>query len=394
MRALATLHREFEQSIPFMHASRRRALWRAVCGLLRGGRLWLTGLGRDLPGETSDKHRIKAVDRLLGNRELQQQVPALYRARAAALLARIPRPVLAVDWTGIDSPFYVLSAALCCQGRAVPVYSEVHHHRELATPYVHRRFLEALAAILPAGCRPIIVTDAGFYAKWFEEVRRHKWDYVGRVRGRAHVDVAGQWVSPKALYAQAAEGPQDFGRVTLSRSYGLWVRLVLSAAHKPKGRKRLTKRGASGQRTMDQRCRGQVTEPWLLATSLPGTAASVIGLYALRMQIEELFRDEKNHRHGWGLRDVRCRSAARIEVLLFIAALAFTLAQAVGRAAEELKLHHRFQANTVRDRRVLSWFLLGRLVLERAAEEVDAWRVAQAFVRVRGISRGLMPANA
>ncbi len=94
------------------------------------------------------------------------------------------------------------------------------------------------------------------------------------------------------------------------------------------------------------------------------------------------------------MRDVRCRSAARIEVLLFIAALAFTLAQAVGRAAEELELHHGFQANTVRHRRVLSWFLLGRFVLARAAEEVDAWRVAQAFVRVLAISGGLMPAGA
>ncbi len=394
MRALANLHRDFEQSIPFMHASRRKALWRAVCGLLRGGRLWLTGLGRDLPGNTSDKHRIKAADRLLGNRELQEQLPALYRARAAVLLARIPRPVLAVDWTGIDSPFWVLSAALCCQGRAVPIYSEVHHQRELATPHVHSRFLDVLATVLPAGCKPILVTDAGFYANWFAEVLRHKWDYVGRVRGRAHVDVAGRWVPPKALYAQAAEGPQDFGRVTLSRCYGLWVRLVLSAAPELKGRKRLTNRGSRRQTTTDHRCRGRATEPWLLATSLSGTAASVIGLYGLRMQIEELFRDEKNHRHGWALRDMRCRSTARIEVLLFIAALAFTLAQAVGRAAEELKLHHRFQANTVRDRRVLSWFLLGRLVLERAAEEVDAWRVAQAFARLRATASSLRPRDA
>ncbi len=94
------------------------------------------------------------------------------------------------------------------------------------------------------------------------------------------------------------------------------------------------------------------------------------------------------------MRDMRCRSTARIEVLLFIAALAFTLAQAVGRAAEELKLHPRFQANTVRDRRVLSWFLLGRLVLERAAEEVDAWRVAQAFARLRATASSLRPRDA
>jgi hypothetical protein len=92
--------------------------------LLRGGRLWLAGLGRALPGSTSDKHRIKAVDRLLGNKGLQDDLLALYRARVTWLLRRINRPVLIVDSTGIRWPHYALTVALCCRGRALPLYSE------------------------------------------------------------------------------------------------------------------------------------------------------------------------------------------------------------------------------------------------------------------------------
>jgi hypothetical protein len=45
-------------------------------------------------------------------------------------------------------------------------------------------------------------------------------------------------------------------------------------------------------------------------------------MYSMRMQIEETFRDLKRHRYGWSLEHVRCRTAARIDVLLLIAALA------------------------------------------------------------------------
>jgi hypothetical protein len=38
------------------------------------------------------------------------------------------------------------------------------------------------------------------------------------------------------------------------------------------------------------------------------SAKQVIALYALRMQIEETFRDTKNIRFGWSFRHARCKS--------------------------------------------------------------------------------------
>ena len=46
----------------------------------------------------------------------------------------------------------------------------------------HQAFLRQLQAVLPVGCRPIIVTDAGFRTPWFQQVEALGWDWVGRIR--------------------------------------------------------------------------------------------------------------------------------------------------------------------------------------------------------------------
>ena len=43
-------------------------------------------------------------------------------------------------------------------------------------------FLAHLRAVLPVGCAPILITDAGFRGPWFREVERYGWDWIGRVR--------------------------------------------------------------------------------------------------------------------------------------------------------------------------------------------------------------------
>src|SRR5262249_25699557 len=43
-------------------------------------------------------------------------------------------------------------------------------------------------------------------------------------------------------------------------------------------------------------------EPWFLITDLPGSAVALTELYARRMAVEELFRDDKSLRNGWALR--------------------------------------------------------------------------------------------
>jgi hypothetical protein len=68
MHAISLLQRWFERNVGFMRQRRRVSLLVAVAGLLRGGTLTLTHVGRALPGKGYTKHKIKRVDRLLGTR--------------------------------------------------------------------------------------------------------------------------------------------------------------------------------------------------------------------------------------------------------------------------------------------------------------------------------------
>lgn len=121
MRAVDILHNKLKESLSFMHSKRRDALWRMVDGLLVGQALWLTELGRSLPGACSIKHRVKAVDRFVGSPAIRSAFPMIYAALASFLLRFTKRPVLLVDWTGAESGFYVLSAKIAFSGRALSI---------------------------------------------------------------------------------------------------------------------------------------------------------------------------------------------------------------------------------------------------------------------------------
>ncbi|HEY0468833.1 MAG TPA: hypothetical protein VGC79_31785 [Polyangiaceae bacterium] len=174
------------------------ALWRGVEALIYGRRLWLTALGRDMRGPALEKHRIKAADRLLGNSAIHAALSKIYQALALWLLRRMRRPVLLVDWTGCGPGQFLLSVGVPFGGRSILLHAVVVGRKKLATRSVHEKFLKALAAILPARCRPVIVSDAGFFHHWFAQVTDLGWDYVGRVRGRYCVTVGGERCQSKS----------------------------------------------------------------------------------------------------------------------------------------------------------------------------------------------------
>jgi hypothetical protein len=361
MRAIKLLQKELDSSLGSVHRRRRNAVWRAVVGAIIGGKLSLTALGRSLPGRTSDKHRIKAANRLLGG-GVHSQIRLFYRALAKRLLKHNKNPVVAVDWSQLDTKHYRLSAQLCCDGRTLPLYDRVYGASKVGNPLVHREFLRALATIVPIEVRPIIVTDAGFRSPWFDAVMGLGWDFIGRIRNTTKVYTEHGWIAVKCLHELAGHHSRDLGRLHMRRGMPREYRLLLSASPKLKGRKRVTRKGVAGRNTQDRKRSSGAREPWLLATSLSSGPNAIVRTYGLRMQIEQSFRDAKNHRNGWSLRHAQSRSTQRLEVLLLIAALALVVVQMVGRAAASCDLQKRFQANTA-TRRVLSFFVLGRYVL-------------------------------
>ena len=51
------------------------------------------------------------------------------------------------------------------------LYEEVHPLAQMASRAVHKRFVVRFCAMLPPGCRPIVITDAGFRSPWFQLVQ-------------------------------------------------------------------------------------------------------------------------------------------------------------------------------------------------------------------------------
>jgi hypothetical protein len=385
MRAMTILQSRLRDGAEILHAKQWTALWRGIAGLLEGGQLWLTALGRSLPGATDDKHRIKAADRLLGSPAIQAAIGRLSGVLAGFLLRKIRRPIILVDWTGGgSSAFYILSAKLCFRGRALSIYSHTYPVKRKCSPKAEREFLAELVEVIPRRCSPIIVTDAGFMFEWFEGVRAVGWDYVGRLRNGSFVLYRGRWVTFEELHALAGARAKSLGTCKVRQTDPCEHRLVLSKKRKLKGRHRITFNGTKGQNTADRQRSEAAREPLLLATSLRDCSLAVVDIYRQRMQIEETFRDLKSHRYGWSLEDVRCRTSVRVDVLLLIAAFAAVALHVIGLAAQQMGIDRGMQANTERKRPVFSTFFLAKLTIRRGLHaHIHNSNLYEAFSRLR-----------
>ena len=362
----------------WVHAVRMRALMAAVAALIRCGSLSCAALGRALPGEP--KHGIKRIDRLLGNPKLWSEAPLFYSAIARTLLGSVQQPIILLDWTKAADEFNALVASLAMDGRSIPLYVEVHREEKCDSKRLHARYLKGLRSILPDGCRPVLILDAGFGSDFVREiVQTMGWNFVVRLRGTRLLQKEGSdsWLSCSEVYTTAKVKPQEIGRWFIAKtdtkhSY----RLILKRQPKRRSRRKKGSKKSSSELT-DRTYRKRAQDPWLLATSLDEPDAQhIVNLYSKRMQIEETFRDLKNHRFGWSLRHVRCASAERIAVLLLIASLAMVATLIVGRIAERTGRYRNYQSNTVTSRRVLSFFVLGALILQRGD---TSWLTLEEF---------------
>jgi hypothetical protein len=272
-----------------------------------------------------------------------------------------------VDWTGADPGFGVLSAALCFRGRALPLFQRTFPKNRKSSPRAEREFLEEMVRVLPANTKPILVTDAGFLFKWFDAVRSLGWDFIGRLRGKMSIRLGQTWLSLPDVHGLAGRKPRDLGQVLATRSVRLEHRIVLSPVPKSKGRRKFGRNGLPRRSTADRQRREAAREPWVLITSLSDRAHVVVEAYGMRMQLEETFRDFKSHRYGWSAEDIRSKNTRRIDVLLLLGAFAVAM-HVIGLAAAAKKLHHGFQANTLRSRPVFSTLLVGKLTIARGYE--------------------------
>lgn len=365
MQARQVSHKLIETACPRMHAARRQALNVVVLSAMTGGRLTVTDLGRSIRSQAKEKHCIKRADRLLSNRHLQGERFEVYAALARLLIGSALRPVVIVDWSDLDEAKtrFLLRASTPVGERAVTLYEEVHTLKTKEKPKTHQAFLKRLQAILPEGCRPIIVTDAGCRTPWFKQVEDYEWDWLGRIRHRHQLRLgeAQDWVACNSFYPRATATPQVLGSAHLTKSNPLECQLVLYKA-KPKGRSKMNRFGERSRSRHSEKNAARNREPWLLAPSLPPgskLAQRVVALYGTRMQIEEAFRDLKSSRFGLSLEYSGTRELERFQILLLIGSLALLVLWLLGKAAELTRQHRHYQVNTIRNRAVLSTLFIG-----------------------------------
>ena len=106
------------------------------------------------------------------------------------------------------------------------------------------------------------------------------------------------------------------------------------------------------------------------------------------MSIEEGFRDTKNERYGLALNFCGSECPKRIEILLMIGMLTQFALLIVGKVAYIKGYYKDFQANTIRTRRVLSYFFLGKELIGRKAYTISMKDLALAVGGLKAISAG------
>jgi len=284
-------------------------------GLLEHRRLGVTALAEGLPATTDLRHRIKRVDRFLGNQRLDLE--AMFAQLGSYWWTSRRRVLLALDWTDLPNRCTALVLSVVVGDRAAPI--AWHVVRKWRLRHSRNALEEGLLLLVESSWPPeverIVVADRGFgrteLARFLDA---HGWGYVLRVGPKVHVrDGKG--------YAGLYSGYPVDGRVRYRR--GAWYRAQRQAA-----RGDLVWTHQASQK-----------EPWYLLTNLldAQTPQQVVRCYGQRMRIEEMFRDGKNERWGFGLKETRLRRAERWDRLLLIWAWAMLLLVLIGQWARH---HH------------------------------------------------------
>jgi len=369
MQAKKMLHQMLNKNCPQIHNGRLTALVDGVESLIHGNTLTVTGLGRSSLRYISMKHSIKQSDRLIGNPHLYEERASIYQAVTQRLVGNNKRPLILIDWSDYtyDRSQLLLRAAVPVGGRALTLYEEVHPLNTYGNARIQKDFLKTLHSFLSTDCCPIIITDAGFVSPWFRAVQKLGWDYIGRIRRNIYYrdNALDDWTKCVTLHDKATSTPRYYGEVDIVR-YQPFNCFLYLYKQRSKGRHKKTQYGQKAQSRHSKKNAQRENTPWLLVSSLGQEntpAKQVIQLYRTRMQIEEGFRDIKNQRTGFALSDTRTRSPERLANLLLVGMLATLVVWFMGRLAEEQQLHYHYQANTVKQYRVLSLFYLGCLLV-------------------------------
>lgn len=400
MQQMRLLHKELTKELPFIHKTRLNCLMSVCTTAAHNNTLYLTGLGRKDPSKRKTSSNIEKVNRLLGNKHLQIERESFYQVMVSRLVPKLFRPWIHVDWSCINSTtnLYVLRASLSVTGRSIVLYEECHPKKKENNNVVHQQFLKKLKAVLPPCSMPVIVSDAGFRAPWFIAVRELGWDFVGRLRNKNRVCMAGTetWQLSSLFFEQATGKPSHLGHGLLTEKEQIPTHFVLyKGKSKQRHKRNLNKKISASSKSKRHAKAGK--EPWLLVTSLSQAQHNpnhIVNIYRQRMRIEENFRDTKCPHYGLGLKNSLTRTPERMAILLLIAAIATFAAWLAGIVTTYTGIASDFQAHSAKFTRSLSMVFLGREAIKKQlsislSQLMRAFRIVQKMVLETQLEQGL-----
>lgn len=358
-------------SCPGVHSTRLQAVLDVATGLQKSQNLSLTAIGRALSTSTTVKHRVKKVDRLLGNRHLYNELSTVYTGLSSYVFKYISHTQhipLIVDLCYMKDSHAVqmLSAEVALKGRSLPIYREVFEANHLKNRA--SKFIQNLSSCIPEDRDVVIIMDAGFGEDWFEAISAHGWHWLVRARGKKFIKLSNnhEWVDARALYKLGTARAKHFDKAYITKRSPRSCRVVIksqpSIKHVAKNRRKLPRNYNSGNGNYQR----SATEPWVLVTNLPAkySASDIVNAYKKRMQIEESFRDVKSHQFGLSARYIQSVSIYRWSIAMLLAAIVQIILWVIGIIGHHQGMQTYFQVNTVRNKKVFSYFYLGQLIVQ------------------------------
>nr|BAL43383.1 transposase [Photobacterium damselae subsp. damselae] len=204
----------------------------------------------------------------------------------------------------------------------------------------------------------------------YKSVEKLGWYWLSRVRGKVqYADLGAEnWKPISNLHDMSSSHSKTLGYKRLTKSNPISCQILLYKS-RSKGRKNQRSTRTHCHHPSPKIYSASAKEPWVLATNLPveiRTPKQLVNIYSKRMQIEETFRDLKSPAYGLGLRHSRTSSSERFDIMLLIALMLQLTCWLAGVHAQKQGWDKHFQANTVRNRNVLSTVRLGMEVLRHS----------------------------
>ncbi len=289
--------------LPRQHKAQREGLALLTATMLDVRSANLMDLAASLP-RAADRPdmRYQWISRLLGNALIEvDAVMAPYAREVLARLAADGRTVvLMIDQTRATERHQVVMVAARVGGRALPLAWRVKATEGAIGFPEQREALEAVAGLLPAGVRPVLMGDR-FYGgpdliAW---CRARGWGWRLRLKQDLLVFEAGG--GETSLGECFARGERLLSDVELTgKRVATHIAMVHEAGH---------------------------PEPWIIALSEAPTVHRAFD-YGLRWGIEAMFSDFKTR--GFGLEDSHLRRPERLDRLILVMALALFWAVSTG----------------------------------------------------------------